>query len=116
MRRSGSARSGLGEWLVQRLTAVYMAGFGVLALGYLLASPRPDYAHWQAWLSGSGARILLALFFLSALMHAWLGLRSVYMDYLKPTWLRASALSLTLLVLLVQGVWVGDILLWGFHP
>ena len=116
MRRSGSARSGLGEWLLQRLTAVYMAGFGVLALISLLLSSRPDYAHWQAWLSGSGVRILLALFFISALLHAWIGLRSVYMDYLKPTWLRASALSLTLLALLAQAVWVGNILLWGGHP
>ncbi len=116
MRRSGSARSGLGEWLLQRLTAVYMAGFGVLALISLLVSPRPDYVHWQAWLSGSGVRILLTLFFISALLHAWIGLRSVYMDYLKPTWLRASALSLTLLALLAQAVWVGNILLWGVHP
>lgn len=116
MRRSGSARSGLGEWLVQRVTAVYMAGFGMFALGYLLAFPRADYVHWQAWLSASGVRIPLTLFFLSALTHAWIGLRSVYMDYLKPTWLRVSALSLTLLALLAQGVWVGDILLWGVHP
>ncbi len=117
MRRStGSARSGLGEWLAQRLTALYMAGFGVFVVVYLLTSPRVDYAHWQAWLSGSAVRIALVLFFLSALTHAWIGLRSVYMDYLKPAWLRFSVSSLTLLALLAQGVWVGDILLWGFHP
>ena len=115
MRSTGSARSGLGEWLAQRLTALYMAGFGVFAVVTLLISPRPDYTHWQAWLSGSGVRIALVLFFFSALTHAWIGLRSVYMDYLRPTWLRFSALSLTLLALLAQGVWVGNILLWGFH-
>lgn len=82
----------------------------------LLTSPRPDYAQWQAWLSGSWVRIALVLFFLSALIHAWIGLRSVYMDYLKPAWLRVSVLSLTLLALLAQGVWVGDILLWGLQP
>ncbi len=114
MRRTGSARSGLGEWLIQRLTALYMAGFGVLALVYLLMSPRPDYVQWQAWLSGGGVRIALVLFFLSALAHAWIGMRSVYMDYLRPAWLRFTLLSLTLLALLAQGVWVGDILLWGF--
>jgi succinate dehydrogenase / fumarate reductase, membrane anchor subunit len=116
MRRSGSARSGLGEWLVQRLTALYMAGFGVIALVMLLTSSRPDYALWQIWLAGSGVRIALVLFFISTLVHAWIGLRSVYMDYLKPAWLRLSVLGLTLLALLAQGVWVGDILLWGMRP
>ena len=115
MRRSGSARSGLGEWLVQRLTALYMAGFGVLAVIFLLAFPRPDYLQWQIWLAGSGVRIALVLFFLSALVHAWIGLRSVYMDYLKPAWLRLSVMGLTLLALLAQAVWVGDILLWGLR-
>ncbi len=114
-RSSGSARSGLGEWLAQRLTALYMAGFGVFALVYLLISPPPNYAHWQAWFSGGVVRIALVLFFFSALTHAWIGLRSVYMDYVRPAWLRFSVLFLTLLALLAQGVWVGNILLWGFH-
>ena len=116
MRRSGSARSGLGEWLVQRLTALYMAGFGLPALVFLLLAPYPDYVQWQTWLSGSGVRVALVLFFVSALTHAWIGLRSVYMDYLKPAWLRLSVLGLTLLALLAQGVWVGEILLWGLRP
>jgi succinate dehydrogenase / fumarate reductase membrane anchor subunit len=114
-RSTGSARSGLGEWLAQRLTALYMAGFSVFAVVYLLISPRLDFVHWQSWMSNPGVRIALALFFVSALVHAWLGLRSVFMDYLKPAWLRFTVLSLTLLALLAQGVWVGDILLWGFH-
>lgn len=116
MRRTGSARSGLGEWLLQRITALYMAAFGLVAAAYLLAAPLADYAQWQAWLSGDVVRISLVLFFVSALVHAWIGLRSIYMDYLRPAWLRFSVLFLTLLALLAQGIWAGNILLWGFHP
>ena len=91
-----------------------MAEATVLAVAALWVSPRPDYAHWQAWLAGGGVRIALALFFFSALAHAWIGVRSVYTDYLKPAWLRFTVLGLTLVALLAQGVWVGEILLWGF--
>jgi succinate dehydrogenase / fumarate reductase, membrane anchor subunit len=115
MRTTGSAHRGLGEWLAQRLTALYMAGFGVFAVIGLLISPAPDYARWKAWLSGAGLRIALTLFFASTLVHAWIGLRSVYMDYLKPAWLRFVVSMLTLAALLALGVWVGDILLWGLH-
>lgn len=116
MRPTGSARRGLGEWLAQRLTAIYMAGFGVFALVSLVASPPTDYDRWRAWLSGAGVRIAVILFFLSVLAHGWIGLRSIYMDYVKPASLRFTVSALTLVAVLAAGVWVGDILLWGFHP
>lgn len=110
----GSAHRGLGEWLVQRLTALYMGGLGGAVVVYLLFAPVPDYLHWKSWLAGMGVRVALSLFFVSALAHAWVGLRSVYMDYLKTLWLRLTVTAVTLIILLALSLWTGHILLWGF--
>ncbi len=116
LRPTGSARRGLGEWLAQRLTALYMGGLGMVAVIYLLLVPVPNYLQWKAWLAGIAVRVALSLFFASALVHAWVGLRSIYMDYLKPLWLRVTVTAVTLVILLALGLWTGHILLWGFPP
>lgn len=109
-RRSGSAHRGLGEWLVQRLSALYLAGF-VLWLGIRLGlQPITGYPAWKGWMAGPGVRLAFALFFLSLLLHAWVGLRSVFLDYLKPLWLRFLAQAVTAAVLAVCAFWAAQLL------
>lgn len=110
-RHGGSARLGLGEWLVQRLSALYLGGFTLwlaLRLGF---APLTEYAAWKAWFAHGGVRLAFALAFLSVLAHAWVGMRSVFLDYLKPLWLRALAQLLLVFGLLVLGFWAAQILL-----
>ena len=116
LRPTGSAHRGLGEWLAQRLTALYMGGMGVAAVIYLLLVPAPDYPQWKLWLANIPVRIGVSLFFISALVHAWVGLRNIYMDYLRSLWLRITITAVTLIGLLALGLWTGHILLWGFPP
>jgi succinate dehydrogenase / fumarate reductase membrane anchor subunit len=107
----GSARGGLGEWLVQRLSAVYLAGFA-LWLGVCLArTPVFDYTAWKAWMSGGAVRVAFALCLLSLLLHAWVGMRSVFLDYLKPLWLRFLAQSVTAATLIACAFWGAHILM-----
>ena len=111
LRHQGSAHRGLGEWLVQRLSSLYLAGFLlwlVLVLGF---SPPADYVAWKAWFGGGAVRLAFALFFLGVLVHAWVGLRSVFLDYLKPFRLRVAAQFLTASGLLALAFWAAQILL-----
>ena len=73
--------------------------------------PMADYAAWRLWISGGAVRIALALFFISALIHAWIGLRSVFLDYLHALWVRVVALILTATGLAAVGLWVAGLLL-----
>ena len=108
---SGSAHSGLGEWLLQRLSALYLAGFILwLMLQLVLAAPA-DFAAWKAWMASGGVRIAFALSFLSVLVHAWVGMRSVFLDYLKPLWVRFVAQLLLGFGLLALAFWAAQILL-----
>ncbi len=110
-RTAGSARRGLTEWLVQRATSLYLAGFTVYVVWYFALNPVPDHAAWRMYFTGSGVRLVWALLFLSLLLHAWVGLRSIYMDYLHPLWLRFTATAVTAALLLALGLRAGRLLL-----
>ena len=111
MQNLGSAHHGLGEWLIQRLSALYLAGFVLWLLLRLSIWPLPDYMAWKLWFAGGGVRLAFALFMLSVLAHAWVGMRSVFLDYLHPLWLRFAAQLLTGLSLLALAFWAAQILL-----
>lgn len=110
---AGSARRGLTAWLVQRLTSVYMAGFVVFLVLRFVTAPITDFAAWRSWWSTVPVRVALALFVASLLLHAWLGLRSVYRDYLKPWWLRFWISVATALALALVALWTARLPLLG---
>ena len=106
----GSAHRGLGEWLLQRLSALYLAGFIFWLLVSLSLSPVSGYVAWKTWFAGGAVRLAFALFILSVLVHAWVGLRSVFLDYLHPLWLRFTVQLVTALSLLALAFWTAQIL------
>lgn len=104
------ANYGLRDWLLQRVTAIYMAVYLILFLLELLVVGPMNYSTWK-WLFGWEAmKIFTLLFFVSLLLHAWVGVRDIFMDYIKPLWLRLSLQVLTILALLIYGVWTVSIL------
>lgn len=111
MRTTGSAHAGLGEWLVQRATSVYLAGFLIYLVLRFVLDPLPDHAAWRAWFAQGPVRVAWGLFFLSLLLHAWAGMRSVYMDYLHSAGLRVAVTFLTGFGLLALALWAAAILI-----
>jgi len=111
--RSGSTHAGLGEWLLQRLSALYLSGFVLFVVLRFSIRPIHDYQAWQAWFAGGAVRIAFALFFVSLLVHAWVGMRSVYLDYLKPFWLRLIVTVATGAGLSAIAVWLAGMLVPG---
>lgn len=110
-RGSGSAHRGLSEWLLQRLSALYLAGFAVWLVARLAIAAPADFTAWKAWMAAGGVRLAFALFFLSVLVHTWVGMRSVFLDYLKPLWVRSVAQLLLAFGLLALAFWAAQILL-----
>ena len=106
------AHYGTGGFLLQRITAVIMAVFSLFMLGYLLVCPPHGYAEWKALFSGYFIRPLTLLFIASLLYHAWIGMRDLWMDYIKPVGLRLALQSLTVVVLVFNLIWSVAIL-WG---
>ena len=94
---------GLGPWLLQRISAVYLAGFFVYLLVHFYRHPDPDYQDWHAWLTHPLVSVFFAGFILALLVHAWVGMRDVVLDYIHPLGLRLTALMLIAFVLLGSG-------------
>lgn len=80
-------------WLLQRLTALYLLGFIVWFAARSLVAPPASYDAWRAWMLAAGPRVATLLFFLALALHAWIGLRDVVIDYIKPLPLRLAALT-----------------------
>ena len=98
------------EWLVQRVSSLYMAFFVFYLAWHFGTEPAPTHVVWKMWFAQGAVRIAWALFILSVLLHAWVGLRSIYMDYLHPLWLRFSVTLLTLFGLVALALWAVQIL------
>ena len=106
------AHYGLRDWLAQRVTAVVMAIYTFLFLAVLAGMPQPDYSHWKALWALPVVRYATVLFLLSLLVHAWIGIRNIFMDYIKPTGLRLALHVVVILALVWYAVWAVQIL-WG---
>ena len=107
------AHYGLRDWLIQRVTAVVMVLFVLLVSGYLLLLPRVDYDAWTSFFSNNITRSFALLFLLSLFYHAWIGVRDIVMDYIKPASVRLFVHVAVILALLMYTIWSVQIL-WGF--
>lgn len=102
--------SGFRAWMWQRASAIYLAGFIVYLLAWLVLSPPADHEALKTWIGGLGMWLATALFFLALLLHAWIGVRDVMLDYIKPPGLRLAGLATVFVFLLTCGLWVASIL------
>lgn len=105
--------SGLRAWLVQRVSAVYMLAFIVFVLTHFLLDPPPSYVAWHDWMMSPAINITSSIFFVALLLHAWVGLRDVIIDYIHPVAVRVTTLALLGVGLAAMGAWVGRILWLG---
>jgi succinate dehydrogenase / fumarate reductase membrane anchor subunit len=106
------AHYGLRDWLVQRVTAVVMVVYAVIMVGYLLLQPSFGYDTWAELFSSNVIRTFSLLFFLSLFYHAWIGVRDIVMDYVKPAGIRLTIHVLVILALVLYLIWSVQIL-WG---
>ena len=106
------AHYGLRDWLAQRVTAVVMIVYTFLLLVMLLKMPQFDYVSWKALWSTPWMRFATLLFLLSLFLHAWIGMRNIFMDYIKHGGLRLVLYALVILSLIAYGAWAVQIL-WG---
>jgi len=104
---------GLPAWLLQRVTAVYIALYAVYLVAHFSVSPPASFEDWQNWVALPPVTITGLLFFGALLVHAWIGLQNVIVDYVPVFALRLSILSLIAVGLLGMGLWILKLLLIG---
>lgn len=105
--------SGLRAWLVQRVSSVYMLAFLAYLLIRLVLEPVHDWESWQQWNQHSWHSAAVLMFFVSLLLHAWVGVRDVILDYVHHAGIRLLLLALVLAALGLQALWLLRILPGG---
>lgn len=104
------ARYGLGDWLMQRVTAAVMALYALLFVFLLLTRPAEGYAAWRALFAPEWMKLASLLFAFSLMLHAWVGARDILMDYVRPAVLRLALQSAAILALVAYAAWAVQIL------
>jgi succinate dehydrogenase / fumarate reductase membrane anchor subunit len=102
--------SGLRAWVLQRVSAVYLALFLVYFVAQWAVAPPADYAAWRAWIGGPVMSVATLLGVTALLLHAWVGLRDILIDYVQPTALRLSLLAALALGLAACALWAAAVL------
>ncbi len=84
------AHYGLRDWLAQRATSIVMAIFTVAVIVQVLLPGPLDYYRWSAIFSRQWMKVLTFVVIVSLAYHAWVGMRDIWMDYIKPVGLRLA--------------------------
>ncbi len=84
------AHYGMRDWLSQRITAVLMALFTIILLAQVLFGGPLDYYRWSAIFASQWMKVLTFVVIVSLAWHAWVGIRDIWMDYIKPVGLRLA--------------------------
>ena len=106
------AHYGIRDWLAQRVTAVLMVLFTLLVLARIIFSKGPiGYDLWAGIFSPQWMRALTFTVIISLLYHVWVGMRNVFMDYIKPATLRLCLQMFTIVWLVACAGW-GIQVLW----
>jgi succinate dehydrogenase / fumarate reductase membrane anchor subunit len=97
---------GMRAWLLQRLTAIYIAVYSLSLIVWIVASFPIDYSSWNALFSSSIILVATVIFYISLFIHAWVGMRDILVDYAKPSSVRFVLLMALALFLIVMTSWL----------
>jgi succinate dehydrogenase / fumarate reductase membrane anchor subunit len=100
------AHYGLRDWLAQRVTAALMALFTLLVLLQIIFSRGPmGYEKWAGIFSPQWMKALTFVVIVALLYHAWVGMRDIWMDYIKPVGLRLALQVFSIVWLVACAGW-----------
>ena len=104
------AHYGLRDWLAQRVTSVMMAIFSVAVIAQVLMPGALDYYKWSAMFSRQWMKVLTFVTIVSLLYHVWVGMRDIWMDYVKPVSVRLTLQVATIAWLVGCAAWAIQVL------
>lgn len=106
-------RSGLYDWLMQRVTAVILLAYFLL-LAWVLAGG-VDYVSWKTLYGQTWMRVFSMLALLSLGIHAWVGLWAVFSDYMTERLMGTTGNVLRFLAQVVCAIIMFTYIVWGIQ-
>ena len=104
------AHYGLRDWLSQRITAALMALFTLVVIVQVLLPGPLGYDRWAGIFSRQWMKALTFVVIVSLLVHVWVGMRDILMDYVKPVGMRLALQVATIAWLVGCAGWAVQVL------
>lgn len=104
-RTLSGAHYGLRDWLSQRATAALMALFTLAVIIQVLLPGEMGYDRWAGIFSHQWMKVLTFVVIVAMLVHVWVGVRDVLMDYVKAMGARLTLQVLTIVWLVGCAGW-----------
>ena len=108
---TGLGKSGLQEWVIQRVTAVILSFYCVFIFYFFISNRNINYEILNMFFDNVGVKIFTLISILSLSAHAWVGLWTVLTDYVKFFYLRLP-IQILINLLLISYVFIGIEILW----
>jgi succinate dehydrogenase / fumarate reductase membrane anchor subunit len=108
-------RSGLYDWLIQRISGVVMAAYVIFIVSYLLCSGGVSYEQWTALHGSLYMRVFTLATLLSFIAHAWIGLWATLTDYVTVRMMGPKATFWRVFAQIVLGACALTYLVWGIQ-
>lgn len=103
---------GYRDWLLQRITALVMVVYFIGLLIFFFMHPHLAFFEWHALFAHLSMKIATLIVVLCLLYHAWIGMWTVFTDYIKPTWIRLI-LDVLVILGLISFFLQTLLILWG---
>jgi succinate dehydrogenase / fumarate reductase, membrane anchor subunit len=100
---------GLRDWMAQRITALLIGAYTIFILVYLLRNQPTYFAQWHGLFHHTFMKVFTFIVLLSVMWHAWIGLWTVFTDYVKNVAVRLTLEVLVILLLVGYLAWCFEI-------
>lgn len=79
----GVNHQGLRDWVVQRISAIVMAVYTIGFINYILINPELTFPEWQGLFAQNWMKVATLMFVIALVFHAWIGMWTIFTDYVK---------------------------------
>lgn len=107
---TGLTGSGSRDWVLQRISAVVLAIYSLVIVGFFLFND-VTYETWHPFMMSLPMKLFSLVAILSLVFHAWVGMWTVFTDYVKSSGLRLVLQSAVIIAILFYLFW-GVMIFW----
>ncbi len=109
-RTLAGAGYGLRDWLAQRVSGALIALFTLALLVQVLMPGEMDYVRWAGIFAQQWMKVITFAVIVALAWHAWIGVRDIWMDYVKPVGIRLVLHVFTIVWLVGCAGWAIQVL------
>lgn len=104
MMRIKSWDLGLRQWLLVRITAIFLAIYITAVLSFWVGYPQAGLSAWASFLHSKSMRVIGVLAGLAVILHACIGIWVVSTDYIKPANIQRLFLAFAYLIIMLSSI------------